>query len=158
MIMRKYLFQTMVVVFAATAWIGCDKNDDDDDKTVSTYKVSGTASGAQEVPAVITPATGTVSGTYNSKSKMLDYTVTWNGLTTNPTGMHFHGPADPGVNAPVMVPITGFTVATSGTLTSMATLTPAQDSALVAGKMYYNVHTTTNPGGEIRAQLTVRAD
>ncbi|MGI4955026.1 MAG: CHRD domain-containing protein, partial [Janthinobacterium lividum] len=37
-----------------------------------------------------------------------------------------------------------------------ATLTPAQLADLQAGKYYYNIHTATNPGGEIRGQL-VRA-
>jgi hypothetical protein len=156
MIMRKYLFQTLVVLFAATIWVGCDK--DDDNETTNTYKISGTANGSQEVPAVSTPGAGTVSGTYNKQTKMLDYTVTWSNVSDTPTMMHFHGPADPGANAGVMIPITDFTQDISGSKPGMATLTPAQDSALLAGKMYYNLHTPLHPGGEIRAQITATAD
>ena len=35
-----------------------------------------------------------------------------------------------------------------------ATLTDDQVKELMAGQMYANVHTATNPGGELRGQLT----
>ena len=152
--MRKYLFQTLIVLFVATVWVGCE----DDNDVTNTYTISGTANGAQEVPAVSTQGTGTVSGTYDKQTKMLDYTITWNNVTDTPTMMHFHGPADPGANAGVMIPITDFTQAASGSKSGMATLTSAQDSALLSNKMYYNLHTPLHPGGEIRAQLTATAD
>lgn len=154
--MRKYLFQTLIVLFAATVWLGCDN--DDDDGVTNTYTISGTANGTQEVPAVTTTGTGTVSGTYNKLTKMLDYTVTWNNVKDTPSMMHFHGPADPGATAGVMINIPDFPQATSGSKSGMATLTPAQDSALLAGKMYYNLHTSFHPTGEIRAQVIATAD
>lgn len=152
--MRKYLFQTLFVLMAATVWVGCE----DDNDVTNTYTISGTANGAQEVPAVVTPGTGTVSGTYNKQTKMLDYTVTWNNVSDTPSMMHFHGPADPGAIAGVLIPITDFTLATTGSKSGMVTLTPAQDSALLANKMYYNLHTSTHPTGEIRAQVIATAD
>ena len=63
---------------------------------------------------------------------------------------HFHGPAEAGKNAPVMIP---FKDAASGAEGS-ATLTDAQAADLMAGKLYINVHTAANPGGEIRGQVT----
>ena len=153
MILRKYLFQTMAVLIAATAWTGCDK--DDDDVQEVRYTVSGNGSGNQEVPAVTTTGTSTVAGTYNASGKVLTYTVNWNNLLTAPTMMHFHGPADPGANAGIMIPIEGFPATVTGTYSGIDTLTVDQESALLNGKMYYNVHTTTNPTGEVRAQLGV---
>ena len=35
-----------------------------------------------------------------------------------------------------------------------ATLTDAQAADLMAGKMYINIHTEANKGGEIRGQVT----
>ena len=35
----------------------------------------------------------------------------------------------------------------------MATLTPEQAKELVDGKWYFNLHTSANPGGEIRGQI-----
>jgi hypothetical protein len=66
------------------------------------------------------------------------------------TAAHFHGPADPGKNAGVAVPITPNTSPLEGS----TTLTDAQAADLQAGRWYVNVHTAANPGGEIRGQLT----
>lgn len=156
--MRRYLFQTLFLVSAVTALPSCDKKNNDHDETEDRFTLSGAASGAQEVPAVSTSGTGTVTGTYHAEHKTLDYTVTWSNLSDTPTMMHFHGPAAAGTNAPVMLPITDFIQAPSGTKSGTASLTPAQDSALLEGKMYYNVHTPLHGGGEIRAQVAVTAD
>lgn len=150
--MRKYLFLPLVLVFASAIWIGCDKDDDDDE---ARYTISGNGSGNQEVPAVTTNGTSTVTGTYRAASKELNYSISFTGLSANAMMMHFHGPAAPGAEAGVMVGITGFPAATSGNFSGTATLTPVQDSALLAGNMYLNIHTSTYPEGEVRAQIGV---
>jgi hypothetical protein len=81
---------------------------------------------------------------------MLTWKVTYSGLTGPATMAHFHGPAEAGKNAPVVIP---FKDAASGANGS-ATLTDAQAADLMAGKLYINVHTAKNPGGEIRGQVT----
>lgn len=134
--------------------VACTKDDDATPKV--TYNLAATASGAQEVPAVNTNATGTLTGTYNINTKALSYTITWNGLSGAPTGMHFHGPAMAGANAGVALGITGFPATASGTYTGSATLTAAQQDDLLAGKWYWNVHTAANPGGEIRGQVNAQ--
>ena len=55
-----------------------------------------------------------------------------------------------GKNGPVAVPITPATSPFEGS----ATLTDAQANDLLAGKLYVNVHTEANKGGEIRGQVT----
>ena len=65
---------------------------------------------------------------------------------------HIHGPADPGANAPPVVPFAAATSPISGT----ATLTDAQAADLAAGKYYVNVHTAANRGGEIRGQIVAK--
>jgi hypothetical protein len=72
-------------------------------------------------------------------------------LSGDATAAHFHGPATPGVNAGVTVPMKA---PLTSPITGEATLTPEQAADLMAGKWYFNVHTAANPGGEIRGQLT----
>ena len=112
--------------------------------------IHATMDGAHEVPPKTTNGKGTMQGTYDTTSHKLTYTVTYSGLTGPATMAHFHGPAGPGVNAPVVVPIAG---ATSSPATGSATLTEAQGQDLLNGRMYVNVHTAANPGGEIRGQV-----
>jgi CHRD domain len=64
---------------------------------------------------------------------------------------HFHGPADPGKNAGIVVPVQG---SVASPIKGTATLTDAQGADLMAGKLYFNVHTERNKGGEIRGQVT----
>jgi len=138
-----------------TTFSACNKDDDIPAEKVN-YNISATANGSQEVPAVTTGGTGTATGTYNKNTNLLNYTVTWTGLSGNATLMHFHGPADPGVSAGVSLGITGFTSAPSGSYTGSATLTDDQETQLLGGKWYYNVHTAAHGAGEIRGQVSVQ--
>jgi hypothetical protein len=104
---------------------------------------------ASEVPPNTSAGKGTADVTYDTASKMLTWKVTYSGLTGPATMAHFHGPAAAGTNAPVVVP---FKDAASGAEGS-ATLTDAQAADLMAGKLYVNVHTEANKGGEIRGQV-----
>jgi hypothetical protein len=112
-------------------------------------------SGAQEVPAVTTAATGSMDVSYNKSTKVFSYTLRWNNLSGTPAAMHIHGPALAGVNAGVLSGISGFTAAAtamhSGTvLVDNMTL---KEEDLLAGKWYVNIHTAANPGGELRGQI-----
>ncbi len=80
----------------------------------------------------------------------LSYTVTYSGLT--PTAGHFHLGA-PGVAGPIAIqfPYVAYSPITGSTL-----LTLSQETALLAGNMYANLHTAANTGGEIRANLVAK--
>jgi CHRD domain len=94
--------------------------------------------------------TGTAEVTYDTTSKTLTWTVTFDGLTGPATAAHFHGPAEPGQNAGVALLIgNNPTSPAKGT----ATLTDAQAADLAAGRWYINIHTAANRGGEIRGQV-----
>ena len=139
-----------VLLFTA---VSCDK--DDDDKPLSNkYNVTGTASGAQEVPAVASSGTGDIISTYDADANMLEYTITWTGLNDNVNNMHFHGPADPTISAGVAINIPGWTATKAGTVSGTATLTETQEAELLGGKWYYNIHTPFKTSGEIRGNLT----
>jgi hypothetical protein len=112
--------------------------------------MKATLNGATEVPANSSAGKGTAAITFDTATKMLTWKVTYSGLSGPATAAHFHGPAEPGKNAGVVVP---FKDPASGAEGS-ATLTDAQAADLEAGKYYVNVHTAANPGGEIRGQVT----
>ncbi len=104
--------------------------------------------GDQEVP----PNTSAAIGTGNI-AIAADGSVS--GSVTAPTlqamAAHIHVGA-PGVNGPVIVPLTG----SAGGVWSVpagAKLTPEQMDAYKAGNLYVNVHTPEHKGGEIRTQL-----
>lgn len=111
-------------------------------------------SGAEEVGPVATPGTGLITGTYDDTTNMLDFSVDWSGLLGGTTAAHFHGPAPVGVNAGVTIGWTGFPVGvTSGNYSNTFALTAAQEGDLLNGLWYANIHTSAQPGGEIRGQL-----
>ena len=112
------------------------------------YTQTVALSGANEVPPVTTPATGSATVTIRP-----DHTVSVKVSATgmNATASHIHQGAA-GANGPVIVP---FTKTGDNTFAAPdgAKLTDAQYDAYKAGNLYVNVHTAANPGGEIRGQL-----
>ncbi len=117
----------------------------------ATQSFNATLTGASEVPPTSSAGTGDAVMTFNTKTRKLDYTVTFSGLTGPAAGAHIHGPAAAGANAGVLVP---FSTSATGPIKGSVKLTAAQAKSLEAGKLYVNVHTAANPGGEIRGQLT----
>ena len=134
-------------------------------------------SGAAEVPANVSPATGTATYTLSDDGKSLHYKVTVNNLT-NPVMAHIHVGAK-GTNGPVVLtlfngpPATGVKNGTlaEGDATAADLSGPLAGKTLAdlvaemdAGNTYTNVHTNdgkdpagTGPGdlaaGEIRGQI-----
>jgi hypothetical protein len=104
---------------------------------------------SEEAPPVTGNASGKLEATYDAASKKLSWKGTYSGLTGPATAAHFHGPADPGKNAGVAVAAP----APSSPFEGSATLTDAQAADLAAGKLYFNIHTAANPGGELRGQV-----
>lgn len=152
--MIKKSFSTLLlsgVLFLAIT-VSCNK--DDDDPVSNKYNVTGNASGTQEVPQVTTAGTGTITAVYDADINKLDYTITWTGLSGTLTNMHFHGPADATVSAGVQIGITGWPTTVTGSVTSSAMLDDTQEADLLAGKWYYNIHTTFKGSGEIRGNMT----
>jgi len=106
--------------------------------------------GASEVPPTTSQGTGNLTATYDTTSKKLAWKGTVSGLSGNATAAHFHGPAEPGKNAGVLVPAPGVS---TGAFEGSATLTDDQARALTAGQTYFNVHTAAHPSGEVRGQV-----
>ncbi len=106
-----------------------------------------TLTGANEVPAVATAATGTGTITIAADGSVSG-SITVTGM--EPTMGHIHQGA-PGTNGPVIVPF----VQNGNVFTAPAgaKLNEVQMAAYRAGNLYVNVHSAAHPSGQIRAQL-----
>jgi hypothetical protein len=118
---------------------------------------------ANEVPAKTTTGTGVV--TFTDLGTEIDWVMTLNGVT-NVIASHIHAPAAAGVNANVIInlflpntpPATGTLtgLVAHGSITNANNTGVSLDSLRVLfnnGNAYVNVHTSANPGGEIRDQV-----
>ena len=110
--------------------------------------------GRQENPAVTTAATGYARVFLNETAGTITYQVVYNNLGSTQTAGHIHTGAR-GANGPVTI---GFAVVggTSGVINGTSAITAPQIATLRSQGMYVNVHTTNNPGGEIRGQLAAK--
>ena len=116
---------------------------------VINYKVD--LKGVAEVPANDSAGHGTLTASFDTASKKLEWKIDFADLTGPVTAAHFHGPAMPGAAAPPIIPLAApFVSPLSGT----ATLTDEQAKELVDGKVYFNLHTEQHKDGEVRGQLT----
>jgi len=118
--------------------------------------------GANERPTM-NSATSTGAAVFTVNGTTVNYTVTYQGLASGPTGLHIHSPAGVNGAAGVSIDLLGTaqlptTGVLTGTFTAAAIRTTgvSLDSMLVlfrTGNAYANVHSTMFPGGEIRGQL-----
>jgi len=113
-------------------------------------KMTATMDGAHEVPANDSAGKGTADVTFDTDTKKLDWTIEYSGLSGPAMAGHFHGPAEPGKNADVQVPLKG---ELASPIKGSATITDEQAKDLMAGKYYVNLHTAAHKGGEIRGQV-----
>ena len=123
-----------------------------------TVQIRTVLNAAQEVPS----PTGDVSGgggtfaatvTKSDTGASISWQLSFSGLTGNAIAAHIHTGAT-GSPGPVVLALCGpCTNPASGT----GNLTEAALQAIEAGTAYVNVHTPTNPGGEVRGQLTTTA-
>jgi hypothetical protein len=125
----------------------------------TTPKNTVVLTGAQEVPAVTTNASGTSdlaitlsrcpSAGSNYDCPTVSGTVVTTGIVA--TAAHIHSGAA-GQNGPVVVPL----VKQSDNVWAVPMATTVNNDiyrAFWVGGLYVNVHSAANPGGEIRAQL-----
>src|SRR6185437_13365506 len=109
--------------------------------------------GAEQVPPVETPAKGSAAITYDPATRVVTWAITYSGLSAPATMAHFHGPAEKGKNAPVLIWLSTKGTPAASPFKGEATLTPEQAQQFTAGEWYVNVHTQEHPGGEIRGQV-----
>ena len=121
----------------------------------------GPLSGAQEVPAVTTAATGEGTAVVSTDGSTITYYVAYSGLSGPAVAAHIHTGAV-GVAGGIILPLVVSASPMVGTLTA-ANFTPSGAittfaqavAAIQAGNTYFNIHTAANPGGEVRGQIGV---
>jgi hypothetical protein len=115
---------------------------------VSAQSMKVTLAGSQEVPPVMTSASG-IGSIMVAPDGSVSGTITTTGIEG--TMAHIHE-APMGQNGPVIVPFTK-TADNVWSAPAGAKLTDAQLQSLKSGNLYLNVHSATYKPGEIRAQL-----
>jgi hypothetical protein len=138
----------------------------------------GILSAANEVPPNNSPGAGSVAVVLDPAAETIQIIASFFGLTTNDTAAHIHCCAPLGTTAGVATTLPAFAGfplgVTQGTFLSQlfsledpTFYNPAfvtlqggleqAEAALIAGiengQTYFNIHTSVNPGGEIRSQL-----
>ena len=117
-------------------------------------KFTADLTAASEVPPTDSTGTGKVDATLDTDSKVFTWTVTYEGLSGDATGAHFHGPAAADANADPVVPLAD---PLASPINGNATLTDEQITQLQGGSWYFNLHTAKFPDGEIRGQVMAAA-
>ena len=112
----------------------------------------GGGGGGSSVAAAVPSGSG--SFTLDPVAKVISGSITTSNVV-NATAAHIHD-GDVGVAGPVVVGLVQ-SQSTPGmwSVPANSVLTDAQIARLQAGGYYVNVHTTLNPAGEIRGQLTL---
>ncbi len=111
-------------------------------------------SGDQEVPAVASAASGIAATTVNRETGALVVHLNADGAD-DASASHIHqGYA--GQNGPVLVPLEQDAVDAGHWSATGVTLDAAGLTDYLDGRLYVNLHTPANPGGEIRGQVAPR--
>jgi hypothetical protein len=119
----------------------------------ATIKLKAELKPSNEVPPNDSKGTGSVDITFDEATKKLTWKGTYANLTGPAVAAHFHGPAQAGKNAGILIPI--FVASASQTpFEGSAILTDEQIGYLNSGMLYVNIHTNTNKAGELRGQVT----
>jgi len=130
---------------------------------------SATLGGGEETPVLLSGAAGTAEVAIDTTARELAVTLRIFNIPTTTTAGHIHVGAK-GVAGPVVLDFPAIAGRTGDFSTVFrlgeASFRPAASigintiedaiQAIAAGNAYVNIHTSTNPAGEIRGQLTVR--
>ena len=108
--------------------------------------------GAQQVPAVASPGSGTANFTWDPATRGLSWSITFSGLSSDATMAHLHVGAA-GKNGGVAIWLSTRGTPPASPITGSATLTPAQARQLATGAWYVNLHSKDHPAGELRGQV-----
>lgn len=129
---------------------------------VGKVRINAVLNGLQEVPAVVTNASGTATMVISPQQDSISLSMLFADLDET-IAAHIHL-GDPGENGPILFSVSDnpFTSPVNVVLREEdLQARPAEGvtnmreaiSAILAGRTYFNLHTTANPGGELRGQV-----
>jgi len=116
------------------------------------YAFRASLDGASEVPPVTTTAMGTGVFELDPVANTLSFQITYADLSSAETASHFHGYAAAGQNANIV-----FTLPMGFHKVGTWNYPQADETNILNGLLYSNVHSSTNTNGEIRGQIEVQA-
>ena len=156
----------MLPFFAVAAFVGFGATP----ASAQQFTLTATLTGANETPALInTGAFGTATVVVDMTARTVTYTVNVFNLPSGVTASHIHAGAA-GTGGPVVVnfapptnasndfSFTGVVPDTAFALQPNIGIRSADDmfQAILGGNSYVNVHSSVNPGGEVRGQLILK--
>ena len=146
--MKQKSTSLLLLFVGLLTFTACKK--DDDQQPANVVNLTATLDSKQAVPTTTSTATGTFTGTYDKDTKVLTYSVTYQGLTPNKGHIHMGAP---GVAGGVLL---GFSSVTTSPITGTATLKTEDADKILSGNTYVNLHSTTFGNGGIRGNITVK--
>lgn len=157
--MKTIQFIKKIMLFSALTFCctllisSCTKSDGNGSS--AGFNLSGTANGAQMVPAVTTNGSATISGTYDPYSNVITFTVSWSNFSGAPTsGALYIGAPGSGNVASIGPAWIYGNAAPSGSYIGWLTLSNDQATQLNNGNMFFMMNTPANPNGEVRGKIT----
>jgi len=147
--MNRQVRHVLFALYSASIAAGCGDSSSGSTPPPPVVVKFATLDGAQETPATTSTAIGAGILAVDTTSGKVAGFITTSGLTA--TAAHVHDAAR-GTAGSVIVPLAGgpnVWVVPDGA----AAISSTQIADFSAGNLYFNAHTTANPGGEIRGQL-----
>lgn len=154
-----------MMLVATLIFFSCRKTDEGvpyEDKGYTYFQGDGSFAQMTPVPATASTGTAVFSARFDNNTKILNYSLSWSGLTTPVTKADFYFPSDAVQNGWLQRNILTTTATTYKATTDSLTgviwgnniLSEKEQSDLAAGKVYYIINTTANSNGEIRGQIS----
>jgi hypothetical protein len=131
------------------------------------YAKSAAMSPQQVVPQPSgVSASGTVTASYDQNTHILNYSLTWTGLSSDSIRLiHVHGPAEAGFNGAILQVnnprstsnTAGFPLKAAGNFSNQLYVDNfvVKETELLGNLYYIDIHTKAYPNGELRGQLTI---
>lgn len=118
-----------------------------------TRRFAARLSADNQVTLTNSNATATVDMVFDIATKTITWKITHQGLTSAPTAVRLHGPAQPGTNGAALIDlgVNGL----QSPITGQSPVTAAQVQYLLLGWTYVSIATRRYPEGEIRGKVDV---